>query len=231
MKPTKKPPAQPLRPQPVRPQQARPSPQIVILVWTILSGLGWYLIPWMGFQLTEADFMATAPLVKVLTPVVLNGLLLGVVVGISQWIVLNLLLGVVNKLWIIATLAGYTLASGLGWLVAAQVANRLFRERAVPLPDELAVMMVLAGLIVALAQWLGIKPIFARGGMNEAFEWVLGNGLAWGLGFYLAGIVQRGAAISSGLTGVVIGLVGAGLLFYWYPYKFGSFADDRRSRR
>lgn len=156
------------------------------------------------------------PAVLGLVAGVLLGIFEGVVVGAVQGAVLRLRLPSVSlRTWILATVIGAMVAWGLGMLPSALMsADASGGQAAAEMPEWLTYVMAagmgaVAGVILALAQWVALRSQVRRAGL-----WLPANALAWLCGMPLVflgmGAVPAGASVLQALPIVVAATTLAG---------------------
>ena len=156
------------------------------------------------------------PAVLGLVAGVLLGIFEGIVVGAAQGAVLRLRLPEVSlRTWIIATVIGAMVAWGLGMLPSTMMnANASGGQAAAEMPEWLTYVMVagmgaVAGVILALAQWVALRSQVRRAGL-----WLPANALAWLCGMPLVflglGAIPAGASVLQALPIVVAATTAAG---------------------
>jgi hypothetical protein len=152
---------------------------------------------------------------------VLLGTFEGIVVGVAQGVVLRTRLpGISLRTWIIATVIGAMVAWGLGMLPSTLMsADAAGGQSATEMPEWLTYAMAagmgaVAGVVLALAQWLALRSHVRRAGL-----WLPANALAWLCGMPLVflgmGAIPTGASVLQAApvvvaaTAVAGGIVGA----------------------
>jgi hypothetical protein len=150
---------------------------------------------------------------------VLLGICEGVVVGAAQGAVLRLRVpGLALRTWILATVAGAMVAWGLGMLPSTLMsADAGGGEAAAEMPAALTYVMAagmgaVAGVILAVAQWLGLRSL--RSQVRRAGLWLPANALAWACGMPLVflgmGAIPAGAGLLQALPIVIAATAAAG---------------------
>jgi len=154
------------------------------------------------------------PAVMGLAAGVLLGIFEGIVVGAAQGIVLRRRLPRLGlRAWIVATVIGAMIAWGLGMLPSTLM-NADPSGGGAELPEWLTYVMaagmgLVSGVILALAQWLALRPHVRRAGW-----WLPANALAWLCGMPLVflgmGAIPAGASVLQALPIVVAATAAAG---------------------
>lgn len=156
------------------------------------------------------------PAVVGLVAGVLLGIFEGVVVGAAQGAVLRLRLPNVSlRTWVLATVIGAMVAWGLGMLPSTLMsADASGGQAAAEMPEWLTYVMAagmgaVAGVILALAQWVALRSQVQRAGL-----WLPANALAWLCGMPLVflgmGAIPVGASVLQALPIVVAATTLAG---------------------
>lgn len=182
------------------------------LEWTVATLVGYgvgmlAILPWM----VGAAYAAQ--------PTLWNGLVgggvLGVALGVAQWLVLRRHSFQARGRWFVATIVGATLGLACGLSLADLLVLPTFtpatRSAAGPvMPWRAAMQASLTGAVFGLllggAQWLGLRRSRPIGG-----GWITASGLGWmvgmGLGATLAAVISvLGALLITGLiSGVITG--------------------------
>jgi len=147
---------------------------------------------------------------------VLLGIFEGIVVGAAQGIVLRPRLPrLAMRTWIVATVIGAMVAWGLGMLPSTLMsADAGGAQAATEMPEWLTYVMaaglgVVAGVVLALAQWAALRSHVRRAGL-----WLPANSLAWLFGmpvvFLGMGSIPAGASVLQAVPIVVIATAAAG---------------------
>jgi len=156
------------------------------------------------------------PAVLSLAAGVLLGIFEGIVVGAAQGIVLRRRLPrLALRTWIVATVIGAMVAWGLGMLPSTlMAADTGGGQAAAEMPEALTYVMaagmgLVSGVILALAQWLALRPHVRRAGW-----WLPANALAWLCGMPLVflgmGAIPAGASVLQALPLVAAATAAAG---------------------
>lgn len=156
------------------------------------------------------------PAVLSLVAGVLLGIYEGIVVGAAQGIVLRRRLPpLALHTWIVATVIGAMVAWGLGMLPSTLMsADTGAGQSAAEMPESLtyalaAGMGLVAGVFLALPQWVALRPHVRRAGL-----WLPANALAWLCGMPLVflgmGAIPAGASVWQALPIVVAATAAAG---------------------
>jgi hypothetical protein len=162
------------------------------LEWVIATTVGWVV----GFAICEA-FKAFLDSIQA------DGVVIGLSVGIAQWLVLRGRIGRAAW-WILATVIGFGVGKWIG--------ERLVEADPGIVGDLLSGVAI--GVSVGVAQWLILRPQITR-----AAWWVVASVLAWAIGGGIITVAEEGAggpaaiayvtvaigaALAGGLTGAVL---------------------------
>jgi hypothetical protein len=136
----------------------------------------------------------------------LVGALVGIVIGVSQWLVLRSHIRHSNR-WIIATIAGAL----VGWMVGVKASIFLalvtgLGTRGLSLPiffEGVVLLGAWVGLVLGFAQWFVLQANFPGAGW-----WIPANMVAWALGLAVAFL---GAGMANQMGWDAIALAGIGL--------------------
>jgi len=145
---------------------------------------------------------------------VLLGIFEGIAVGAAQGIVLRRrLAGLSLRTWIVATAIGGAVAWGLGMLPSTlMAADAGGSQAATEMPEWVTYVMAagmgtVAGIILALAQWVVLLSKVRRGGL-----WLPANSVAWLFGMPLVflgmGSIPAGASVLQAVP-IVVGAIAA----------------------
>lgn len=199
------------------------SKQLVFwLLWIFATAAGWAGVEYMGFSLRATVLRSATQIPSLALELLLNGALLGSVVGLLQWLVLRFWKKA-KGWWIPITVAGYAVGSPIGFILttslnvfaARRAGLQLFVEGSnVSLSWPLPVMMLVTGLILAAVQWPVLRRLIPFAKAKEAILWGLGTMLGWGLGFWAAsytlsfGLSLFAQNVAAGsLIGIVTGMM------------------------
>jgi hypothetical protein len=167
-----------------------------------------------------AGLTGALPAVIGLVAGVLLGIFEGSVVGAAQGIVLRARLPrLALRTWIVATVIGAMVAWGLGMLPSTLMgagagADASGGQAAAEMPEALTYVMaagmgLVAGIVLALPQWLVLRQYARRAGW-----WLPANALAWLCGmpivFLGMGAIPAGASLLQALPIVVAATAAAG---------------------
>jgi hypothetical protein len=156
------------------------------LRWVLATTVGWVV----GFAICEA---VVKPFVYTLTHFPSDGAVIGISIGIGQWLVLNRRINR-TRWWILASIVGFGVGKDVGDMVA----------QAVPGAIGWALEGVAIGASLGLAQWLVL-----RRHVPEARWWIVASAIAWAVGWAIISSVDTEAAGASIAVAYVIGAIGA----------------------
>jgi hypothetical protein len=211
-------------------------------LWVIANALGWLFGPIPGLATSAVTLQDVAGLL----PAYLGqGLLLGVVIGALQALALRVVGGQALS-WFAATVIGYALTFPIGLVLFTAIALLRFRDQSnflapgagwifSPFPAAL----FLGGFVIAVAQWLVLRPLLARRDRQTLALWVFGlwasSGLSFAFGHWFSTISlgvlptqTMGLLGYRALTGVVMGVFSGVLLMILMSEKVRTL--PRRSR-
>jgi hypothetical protein len=211
-----------------------------LLLWIGVSALGWFLVPINTLYPTLRTYWEVANRALAYTAC---GLIIGLVIGIGQFLVLKQKL-YSSKKWFFMTLAGHTLAWPIGLTIITlipTIAWNLHGSGFLPLREPTTISffpfptdIVFGGWVVGIAQWIALRQILPYRNSRLAALWILGVWLSIGLGI-IAMFIGRTTPINinSGMLfdttlaiervyiGVVSGLV-TGLLLLFVIHQAGQ---------
>jgi hypothetical protein len=171
----------------------------VILGWTVANFLGVAAIGALVFVL---------PFLKAIPGMLVSSLLLGVPIGMAQWIALRRV-APISILWVL------TVSAGL--LLGLVVVNAPMSFLPLGFLDDESVLSLTAGcttigFLVGLAQWVLLRGHFAR-----SLVWLLGSAAGLGLGIALilvSDLINQSGFVSIILVALVYALA-TGLVVSW----------------
>lgn len=152
------------------------------LLWVFLSAMGWSIGHTMGFVAGYAPIeLIGGALGEGLAPCV-AGSVLGAGAGILQWVVLRRRVPGAGR-WVWASIAGLTVAGGVGGAVVVAGASPEMGSLAAVVGWTLVV--ALGGAVTGMLQ----RPVL-RAQVSRAGWWVLASTVGWGLGMAVSGAVM-----------------------------------------
>jgi hypothetical protein len=211
-----------------------------LLLWIGISALGWFLVP---INTLSPNLRTTWEVAIRALTYTACGLIIGLVLGIGQFLVLKQK-WYASKKWFFMTLAGYTLALPIGLAISTLIPAIAFPLRGssflplmvpstiffFPYPTDI----VFGGWVVGIAQWIALRQMLPYRNSRLAALWILGVWLSIGLGIFAMYIGRSGPInINSGMlfdttlaiervyTGGVSGLV-TGLLLLFVTHQAGQ---------
>jgi hypothetical protein len=162
-----------------------------VLWWVLATTVGWLV----GFAICEA-FKAF------LESITADGAVIGVSVGIAQWLVLRGRIGRAGW-WILATIVGFAIGKYVGGVIAENVPGAV----------GLGLSGAAIGVSVGVTQWLVLRRHVIR-----AEWWILASVLAWTVGGGIIGAadeMEGGSAYLIGAAGAVIAGAITGASLAW----------------
>jgi len=197
--------------------------------------LGWLLVSIAGWTAgsvyaSGGDVRSFSEIVGLFPPLIINGLLIGIISGVGQMVVLQRIYSRNEKKWLIATIIGGTLLAPVGLAIVTMIAWISFRLQGQPFLSEGVTMffnpspmyIVIGGFVLGWAQWIALRNILAERGAKICTLWVLGTWAGIGIGVFI-GMFARGhlfnlsvlaqQVIGNAITGAIIGVVTGTILF------------------
>jgi len=172
-----------------------------LLLWIGISALGWLFGPIDTLQPTLRTYLDVANRALAYT---VCGLIIGLVIGIGQFLVLKQRL-YSSKKWFFMTVAGYTLALPIGLAISTLIPAIAFKLQGsgflplrepstifyFPFPGDIA----FGGWVVGITQWIALRQMLPYRNSRLAALWILGVWLSVGLGV-IAMLIGRSAPIN-----------------------------------
>lgn len=179
----------------------------VMSIWMVANFLGVAVI---------GVFSLIPPILVPIRGIVVSSLLLGLPIGIAQWIALRRV-APISILWALTISAGLI----VGLVVSPSIAGFLgfHSDESV---GALTAICTIIGLMVGLAQW-----VLLRGHFTRSLIWLLGSAAGLGLGTYLvlvSNLINQSGILSIILAVLVYGFT-TGFVISWlptYPRNAGS---------
>jgi hypothetical protein len=156
------------------------------LLWVVATTVGWGI----GFFVCEA----LKPFFYDITHLGGDGLIIGVAIGIAQWLVLRRRIASVGWWWFITSL-GFGVGKAAGEAIV----------QGMPAVIGHALTGAVIGLSVGIAQWLVL-----RRHVHATEWWLAATIVAWGVGWSLISMVEDAAGLST-LMIYLVGGIGAAL--------------------
>jgi hypothetical protein len=158
----------------------------LVLRWVVATTAGWIV----GFAICEA---VVKPIVDELTHVNSDGAVIGIAIGIGQWLVMKSRINR-TRWWILASIIGFGIGKDVADPVALAVSG--------PMGSVLGGLAI--GMSLGVAQWLVL-----RRHVPEARWWIVASAIAWAVGWAIISSVDTEAAGASIAVAYVIGAIGA----------------------
>lgn len=207
---------------------------IVTVLWIPATALGWSvgLLPSrIGTIGSPIEFTRAFLILS------LNGLFVGVVMGILQRLLLRHLISETRG-WLLATILGSILAEALGLFLSVAIPWSIFALHGVntlsgtdgwefmPVP----LYIIFGGFMPGLFQSFILRRAIMKSQTKVALLWILGTWIGVSCGAFAGGWVEGiltnsdvpnvvGILIERVMTGIVLGLVTSSLLFLIRPYQ------------
>ncbi|MCX6030709.1 MAG: hypothetical protein NT169_15610 [Chloroflexi bacterium] len=193
-----------------------------VLANTVGEAVGLSVVLLVGFGVLGprlAGLTGAWPAVVGLVAGVLLGIFEGIVVGAAQGVILRRRLPrLALRTWILVTVIGAMVAWGLGMLPSTLMsADASGGQAAAEMSEALTYVMaagmgLVAGVILALAQWLALRSLGSQ--VRRPGLWLPANALAWLCGMPLVflgmGAIPTGASVLQALPIVVAATAAAG---------------------
>jgi hypothetical protein len=179
----------------------------LVLRWVLATTVGWIV----GFAVCE---VVVKPIVYTFSHFPSDGAVIGIAIGIGQWLVLRRRTSVLAQSGDFKFLAGsgyrtawWALASSAGFAIGKDVGDML--AAAVSGPAAVGLDGVVIGIALGLAQWLVLRRHVAAAGW-----WIAASAIAWAVGWSIINTVDPEAAGTTGLAYLLgsIGAAAAGLV-------------------
>lgn len=191
------------------------------ILWTLSSGLAWFVVIYPGFSMREIKISSWNSLLPIAGNLFTPALFLGFLVGVFQYALWKLQ-AKASWQWIVCSAFGYGLGTPISFLIQATGLGLAHPEilsangRSL-LSMPLGLTMLLSGLIVGLIQIPAYpKRNSAQKRVAIHWLWILASSLAWGIGFGVASYswgLGWSIKFQSALAGIVVGLITGGVIF------------------
>lgn len=169
--------------------------------------LGWFVANLLGVAAANV-FSLITPLLKFLPGMLVSTLIIGLSIGLAQWIALRRVASI-SILWVLTIPVGLFLGLKVSPILAGIPG---FQDDESVL--SLTAGAVVFGLLVGLAQW-----IFLLGRFSRSWVWPLSSaaGLGLGLGLVLVTDLINRSGIISFLLAALVYAVATGIVIAWQP--------------
>jgi len=165
-----------------------PAERGLALRWVVATTAGWVV----GFAVCEA---VVKPIVDFLIHFPSDGAVIGIAIGIGQWLVLNRRINR-TRWWIVASIIGFGVGKDVAGLAVPAMSGHLGS----------ALGGLAIGTALGLGQWLVL-----RRHVPEARWWVLANAIGWSIGWSIIELVDSDAAGGVQATAYLVGAIGASI--------------------
>jgi len=182
------------------------------LLWIAGNLLGWLVL---------SALLTALPFLKTIHGLFAAPILIGVPLGLAQWLVLRRLI-TLSPLWVLAFPVGWFLSS----LIPATIPGSLWQIADPESVITLTVLYVIMGAIMGLPQWLILRRKLPRAAL-----WIPGSSLGMGLGFCLVlvtGLINRSEFISYTVVVLVYGIA-TGIILWWLLDQRAQILDQQLS--
>jgi len=191
--------------------------------WTMATTLGWVLVVYPAINLRSLSISSWQMLPTTTWTLFLSTIVLGLFVGIFQYLILRYYVPVSLE-WVLISAFSYAIGSALAFLlsclwVGASWPDAFSGSGTTLLFMPLNLTMVIGGTITGLIQAYTVKRkytfMFQTQPKRKMLLWVLANVASWGVGFFAAGYGWAAGlpvSLQSGAAGLMIGAM-TGLVF------------------
>ena len=191
----------------------------IYLLWVLATTVGW--------SASVFDLDSTAKtymdIVRLLPIYLIDGLLIGFIMGIGQELVLRRIISL-NWDWVRATFLGYGLAFLMGLLVSISIPTIVWGlqgEYLLPFAQSSTVSiwfnmddLFWGGFLIGPIQWQVLKKIIPNPKRSKAILWMLGNWFVFGISFFIRAFTHQTmlANFQMGIMGIAMGIVTGAIL-------------------
>lgn len=163
------------------------SEQTLVIRWVLVTTIGWIV----GFAVCE---VVVKPIVYTFTHFPSDGAVIGIAIGIGQWLVLRRDSGYQTAWWALASSVGFAIGKDVGDMLAAAVSG----------PAAVGLDGLVIGASLGVVQWLVLRRHVADPGW-----WIAASAIAWAIGWSVINTVDPEAAGGSIAVTYIVGATGA----------------------
>ena len=193
--------------------KAKLNPFVVYLFWILATMVGWLA----GVFNLGATAKTYLDIVRLLPIYLVDGLLIGLVVGLGQALVLRRFTDLASK-WVLATTIGYVLTFGMGLIVSVLIPSIVWMlkgESLLPFtkPSTTDIWITIhdlfwGGMLIGAIQWPVLKKIIPNSSHSKGILWVLVTWFVFGTSIFVGAFTHGSflATFQMGILGSVMGL-------------------------
>jgi len=206
----------------------------VYLFWILATTVGW-LAGIFNLDLTAKTYL---DIIRLLPLYLMDGLFIGLVVGICQALVLRRFTDLASK-WVLATTIGYVLTFGIGLIVSVLIPSIVWMlkgESLMPIakPSSTTIWINIhdlfwGGMLIGAIQWPVLKKIIPNPSRSKGILWVLVTWFVIGASIFV-GVFTHGSfpdRFQMGILGIVMG-VGTGLIILAFLSNFKTLEQSTK---
>jgi hypothetical protein len=194
-------------------------PVVFFLLWILVTMLGWSV----GIFSLDRDAGTYSDVIRLLPIYFVDGLLIGLVVGIGQAFLLNTITEAASS-WVWVTALGYAAAFFLGLVITVMIPAVAFGLRGngfLPIVEPSTMTIYLntddlfwGALLIGFVQWRVLKNIIPNPKSSIGILWVMGTWFSVGLTFLVRAFTHNtfldGYQMS--IVGMIVGVITAVIL-------------------
>ncbi len=217
---------------------------ITFIFWVIITTIGWGLANYVGFRERNSTINSPSMITELIVSFTLNGLLLGTIVGLGQWLILQLTHKTTRSInWLLGSILGYSVGFPAGFIIAISIimiSFSLFGHRIIKLGDlgsspafisvPLLLMMVISGAIIGFFQ---SKAVLYRVDKKVSLLWITFSALFWAIAFVAASSIGQDLPLiaESTAAGTIIGIASGIPIILIGIGRIGSYTQNRLQQR
>lgn len=183
----------------------------VWFLWTSTTLVGWLIVKYFGFNNRELIMSSWNVVFQTLAAIFVNGLMLGALVGLLQFIFLSYELHL-TKWWVFIQACSYASGSTVGLLSVIILIwsfnPGLFTQATIIFPFPLALTMLISGGLIGSIQIIALRNQFETN-FSRAMLYLALSSLAWGLAYFTISYLNKDLTfyIQNSVAGIVIGVI------------------------